>query len=262
MGLNSPRLLNLPTEILLGILGHLSNIASLHALSCSHPYLTRVVNQHSHHLVNSILPRSIPNALLPQALAAFEASRITNWTSTTQTLIAQRYRAEKSFGDRRFVREFDMSVLDALEVEELHRLICHFANAYVASALELQHNDSYLPLSHGEWLRVVGAIYRMELCAHLFRDCIPRSADCMACQEYARSQNSDMVVFLLSNFHLVEIEQMGSMAEYVFRYLFGLYFCTCSPSENVTITAERGFTFSALTAMGTIRSGHDGHDHV
>lgn len=95
--------------------------------------------------VNTLLPSSISKTLLLQALAVFQASGIVNWTSATHSLL--RDTAQKFFDNRRFVRQFDTTVLDTLVVEDLHWLVCHFATMCIASVLERNHNDLYLILS-------------------------------------------------------------------------------------------------------------------
>ena len=163
-----PSLSTLPVELVIAILGSSRDIQSLSAtvLSCGHIY--RIFLEAQHQVISKVLFREVDVEVIPEAIAAFESSRLrTAWTRASLLEFITRNL------DERKILERSWHFTDAFVVTRLHQKIKQLARDFALQAKQSRYKPDDArgsAISRLELSRYERAFYRFELYCNLYHD--------------------------------------------------------------------------------------------
>ena len=186
-------LLSLPVEAVGNVLRRVDSIATLHTLVRSTKLFSTALQQNSHILEN-ILISSIPQNLLPYAIAVQQASArgiaATDRPGQARALLDTLHNRPADL-----LRNLDNVQLAAgLEIERIHETSRRLAEEMVQKAVFVVESGPppgsvkvIPPVSNSEMDRIIVALYRVELYFRLFRSADSYAAVAAAQEEQASS---------------------------------------------------------------------------
>lgn len=196
---------NLPSEMMLEILGSLTDIRSLIAITCSCTKIYKTSTEAQPTIVPRVLSRELGNEILPEAIAVLQSSKST-WTKST----AQKFLSETL--NERKIPNHNWSIADGVAVSRLYHQITQLATNFSSEASSVVGTT----VSKIELNRFQRAFYRFEMYYNIFGG--PNNP-LMSVEEQRDA--------FFSNFSPWENEQLACVHDYLYRLLIpGKYMLT------------------------------------
>lgn len=187
----------LPTELIQDILGSLSDIQSLIAITCSCPTFYKVSVEAQSQIIPQILSQELDVELLPEAILVLQSSR----SESTWTQSAVFEFSEKTLNERKILPQ-RWNLADATSLIRLYRQIEQLAIDFASESSQRIGSK----VSKSELRRFQRTFYRFKLCCNLFG----RIPDILSYKERGS---------VLSCFSLWENEQLACVYDYLYRRL-------------------------------------------
>ena len=218
----------MPVELKQKLLGFLPDLMSLRstALTCSSFYQSFISAELL--VTTSVLKNQVDLEVLPEAVAALASSYLQPWTrERIQEFVHDHLDSRKS-------QPPSWTLSEALPLDSLHRHVQSFAAAFASETLteklgldELDAIPKYPP-SSDEIYRIQRALYRFELYCNLFRD-----------PKRTLFEIDEQMRLFLHKFSPWEIEQLGSIHDYLFRDISpGIMFCHLLPKLDAKASSS------------------------
>lgn len=206
-------LILLPTEIQEAILSQIKDISTLMAVAASCRSLRSLLVYGPNPIIKRVLERSIPPAVLPEALALRESVTLPTIDRESVQALLHKY-----FTRLNQYLQVSCSLREAYRLERFHRVVHGFTTNFVHQTLSknpvIGYTSKFEPYpTYSELCRIQRALYRFELCCNLFTKALKRGS--------ARTvipRDLQATIFF-NRFSAWENEQLACIHDYLLRII-------------------------------------------
>ncbi|MCJ1235487.1 hypothetical protein MMC14_003456 [Varicellaria rhodocarpa] len=222
---------DLPLDAKVGVLEASPNISSLISLILTSSSFYGIFKEFPSQIVSAVLSNEIPAEITKDVLFLRASSRLPESRTEVRKFLTS-YHPHPGIVATQIppTESLPDTLAEALEVSKLHTTVLYLANdfcSWILSANPPLHSANDLfpikrlspndPPSHAEFTRIIRVFYWFELHCNLSRKCCPSLN--MLFDPQRDLISSEMQQLLFGKFYPWEIEQLGSIYDYLSRKL-------------------------------------------